>query len=123
MAVLCTLGARASPHQVRCSQMDSSFDAPDTECSSPQALFGISTVHAEDGAPCPALFTATGNRREQVCRVLEHRARETAWSSGIYRQRTQDALAAVVSLAQLSLRESLVTTQLSRLALTCVFCR
>ncbi|TKA53317.1 hypothetical protein B0A53_04335 [Rhodotorula sp. CCFEE 5036] len=84
VAVLCTLGARASPHH---------------------ALFGISTVHAEDGAPCPALFTATGNRREQVCRVLEHRARETAWSSGIYRQRTQDALAALVGLAQLSLHE------------------
>ncbi|GAA5991549.1 hypothetical protein JCM10908_005756 [Rhodotorula pacifica] len=84
VAVLCALGARASPHH---------------------ALFGVSTVHAEDGAPCPALFTATGNRREQVCKVLEHRARETAWATGIYRQRTQDALAAVVGLAQLSLHE------------------
>ncbi|GAA5860241.1 hypothetical protein JCM3774_000354 [Rhodotorula dairenensis] len=84
VAVLCALGARASPHH---------------------ALFGISTVHAEDGAPCPARFAATGNRREQVCRVLEHRARETAWATGLYRQRTRDALAAVVGLAQLSLHE------------------
>lgn len=78
-------------------------------------------MHAEDGAPCPALFTTVGNRREQVCRVLEHRARETAWSSGIYRQRTQDALAAVVGLAQLSLREFLLSADLSSLVLTCAF--
>jgi hypothetical protein len=121
VAVLCTLGARASPHHVRSPRLTAIWSSELTDKHmSLQALFGISTVHAEDGAPCPALFTATGNRREQVCRVLEHRARETAWSSGIYRQRTQDALAALVGLAQLSLREFPLPAHLSSPALICM---
>ncbi|GAA6013193.1 hypothetical protein JCM8202_003054 [Rhodotorula sphaerocarpa] len=84
VAILCTLGARASPHH---------------------SLYGVSSVHAGDGVPCPALFSTVGERREQVCKVLEMRARETAWATGLYRQRTPEALAAVVGLATLSLHE------------------
>lgn len=69
-----------------------------------QSLYGVSSVHAGDGVPCPALFSTVGERREQVCKVLEMRARETAWATGLYRQRTPEALAAVVGLATLSLR-------------------
>lgn len=87
-----------SPARPAC---DSSFNS--LGCPA-QSLYGVSSVHAGDGAPCPALFSTVGERREQVCKVLEMRARETAWATGLYRQRTPEALAAVVGLATLSLR-------------------
>ncbi|BGP27175.1 hypothetical protein JCM10295v2_006139 [Rhodotorula toruloides] len=84
VAVLCALGARASPHS---------------------QLLGVATVHLQDGTPSPPLYLYAGERREMACRQLEQRARELCWSHGFFNEPNIAQLDSMVGLVQLLIFE------------------
>ncbi|KPV76711.1 uncharacterized protein RHOBADRAFT_66069 [Rhodotorula graminis WP1] len=84
VATLCALGARTSPHS---------------------AFYGIASITSPEGTPVPALFSQVGNRRESLCKSLEKRALETAWSAGLFKTPSYEAAEAVAALAVLSIYE------------------
>ncbi|KAJ8292186.1 Depudecin biosynthesis cluster-specific transcription activator DEP6 [Rhodotorula toruloides] len=90
VAVLCALGARASPHS---------------------QLLGIATVHLQDGTPSPPLYLYAGERREMACRQLEQRARELCWSHGFFNEPDLAQLDSMVGLVQLLIYEEVLPKQ------------
>ncbi|GAA5979583.1 hypothetical protein JCM11641_007877 [Rhodosporidiobolus odoratus] len=90
VAVLCALGARASPHS---------------------QLLGISTIALSDGTPSPPLYIFAGERREMACRHLESRARELCWQSGLIAEPTLSHLNSLVGLVQLLIYEEILPNQ------------
>ncbi|GAA6012748.1 hypothetical protein JCM10207_005348 [Rhodosporidiobolus poonsookiae] len=90
VAVLCALGARASPHS---------------------QLLGMSTIALQDGTPSPPLYLFAGERREMACRQLEERARELCWQYGIIVEPDLAHLDALVGLVQLLIYEEVLPNQ------------
>ncbi|GAA5964092.1 hypothetical protein JCM3765_000900 [Sporobolomyces pararoseus] len=85
VAVLCALGARASPHS---------------------ALLGVATTALHDGTPSPPLFLYAGERREIACRALERRAREVCWVNGMLESSNLSDLDAIIGVTQVLIFES-----------------
>ncbi|GAA5853267.1 hypothetical protein JCM8547_000261 [Rhodosporidiobolus lusitaniae] len=90
VAVLCALGARASPHS---------------------QLIGMDTIELQSGGPSPPLYLYAGERREMACRHLEARARELCWQHGIIVEATLEHLDALVGLVQLLIYEEILPSQ------------
>lgn len=80
VAVLCALGARASPHS---------------------QILGVDTAKLHAGAPSIPLYLHAGERREMACRELEARARELCWRHGIISEPSLDNLDSLTGLVQL----------------------
>ncbi|GAA6017493.1 hypothetical protein JCM11491_006842 [Sporobolomyces phaffii] len=93
VAVLCALGARASPHS---------------------ALLGVATTSLADGTPSPPLFLYAGERREMACRALERRAREVCWVNGMLESSNLSDLDSIIGLTQVLIYEEILP-QRSRL--------
>ncbi|GAA5899686.1 uncharacterized protein JCM6883_005956 [Sporobolomyces salmoneus] len=93
VAVLCALGARASPHS---------------------ALLGVATQSLADASPSPPLFLYAGERREIACRALERRAREVCWVNGMLESTNLSDLDAIIGVTQVLIYEEIVP-QKSRL--------
>ncbi|BGP51267.1 hypothetical protein JCM10450v2_007196 [Rhodotorula kratochvilovae] len=90
VAVLCALGARASPHS---------------------QLLGVSAIHLQDGTPSPPAYLYAGERRELACRQLEARARELVWSHGFFDEMDVNMLDSMVGLVQLLIYEEVLPRQ------------
>ncbi|GAA5981724.1 hypothetical protein JCM5350_000469 [Sporobolomyces pararoseus] len=90
VAVLCALGARASPHS---------------------ALLGVATTALQDGTPSPPLFLYAGERREIACRALERRAREVCWVNGMLESSSLSDLDAIIGVTQVLIYEEILPTR------------
>ncbi|GAA5849047.1 hypothetical protein JCM9279_004706 [Rhodotorula babjevae] len=90
VAVLCALGARASPHS---------------------QLLGVSSIHLSDGTPSPPAYLYAGERRELACRQLEARARELCWSHNFFQETEISMLDGMVGLVQLLIYEEVLPRQ------------
>ncbi|GAA5920953.1 hypothetical protein JCM3775_004019 [Rhodotorula graminis] len=90
VAVLCALGARATPHS---------------------QLLGISSIHLADGTPSPPAYLFAGERRELACRQLEARARELCWSHNFFQETEPSMLDGMVGLVQLLIYEEVLPRQ------------
>ncbi|GAA5872131.1 hypothetical protein JCM1840_006327 [Sporobolomyces johnsonii] len=90
VAVLCALGARASPHS---------------------ALLGISTADLADASPSPPLYLFAGERREMACRALERHAREVCWANNMLAHSSHANLDALIGLTQLLIYEEILPKQ------------
>ncbi|GAA6030790.1 hypothetical protein JCM8097_008877 [Rhodosporidiobolus ruineniae] len=90
VAVLCALGARASPHS---------------------QLLGIESIALQDGTPSPPLYLYAGERREMACRLLESRARELCWQHGLITEAKLEHLDSLVGLVQLLIYEEILPNQ------------
>ncbi|GAA6008707.1 hypothetical protein JCM11491_003406 [Sporobolomyces phaffii] len=69
------------------------------------ALFGISSVTQHDGTPIPQLFRTVGARRDKICQSLCKVAIETAWGTGVVREKSYENLDALVGLVQYLIHE------------------
>lgn len=114
VAVLCSLGARSSPHSVRTSCYDSRplvFLHPLTSLTLSQAIIGAPPLSLDDPSASPTSYLAAGSRRETACLALEKRACDLAWTCNVLQEITWSNLRVLAALAELLAQEELRPTQ------------
>lgn len=110
VAVLCSLGARTSPHSVRQAVVSCARRSADLWLHL-QAIVGAGPLSLDDTAVHSAAYAAAGARRETACRALEKRASDLAWTGGLLQQATWENLRVLCALSELLAYEELRPAQ------------